>query len=220
MRRSLPRAVVGAALLLVPALAAAQSADAPAVRVPATLRVPGGAAMPVLVDGRFAAGEWDDARRVAVGPSDTLLLKEHRGHVYVGVIAARPFPVYVELFLRDGSGTLHHLHASMQLGERTLVDTAWTDASPRTLWGNESDWTANESKFRPDRRRPNPAVVDTGDVFPQRGREFQLRRSRFVGTRWQVRLEVRDFGGRVPDLVVPAGSHRKSFDGWLTLELP
>ncbi|MDF1502230.1 hypothetical protein [Roseisolibacter sp. H3M3-2] len=187
-----------------------------------TLRVPARPPVPVLIDGRFAPGEWDDAARAAVGPLDTLLVKEHAGHLYLGVVTARAHPVYVDLFVRDGGGALHNLHASMQLGERRLAagDTTWTDARPATRWGNEVDWTANESKLRPDRPRAPGAPLDTSHLFPQRGREFQIRRARFPGARWRVRVELRDLAGREPDLVVPAGSTRRDPDGWLTLALP
>lgn len=184
------------------------------------LRVPTVAGPPVLVDGRFSPGEWDGARGVPIAPGDTLLLRQARGHVFIGVRTARPYPTYVDLFLRDGEGRVYNLHASMQTGERELTGAEWTDTRPATRWGNEDGWIANVSKRVPERLQDRTMPAPKEFFFPSQGREFQILRSRFRGERWSVRVEVRDLGGGgAPDVVYPAGSSREAPAGWAVLEL-
>lgn len=184
------------------------------------LRVPAVAAPPVLVDGRFSPGEWAGARRVPIAEGDTLLLRQAQGHVFIGIRTARPYPTYVDLFLRDGEGRVHNLHASMQTGERELPDTLWTDMRPATRWGNENGWIANVSKRLPERLQDRTMPAPKEFFFPSEGREFQLLRSRFPGSRWSVRVELRDLGGGgAPDVVYPARSTRTAPAGWAVLEL-
>lgn len=196
------------------------SDDTPPARA-RPLPVPLGGDTPLLIDGRFAADEWRDALAVPFGDGDTLLVKQVHGHVFLGVHSGRTYPTYVDLFLRDGAGALYNLHASLQTGERALTGTAWTDRDPPTAWGNERDWSANVSKFRSDASRPRDRPTTPADFQPQDGREFQLRRARFAGARWRLRVELRDLGGGGhPDVVYPAGTTRYSEDGWAVLVLP
>lgn len=47
--------------------------------------VPRGDGSPVITDGIFTAGEWDDATKIVVNDDVTLYLREQRGVVFVGV---------------------------------------------------------------------------------------------------------------------------------------
>ncbi len=58
--------------------------------------VPTGDGAPVITDGVFTPGEWDDALKIAVADGVTLFLKEYRGVVFVGIRgAAGPSDLYL-----------------------------------------------------------------------------------------------------------------------------
>jgi len=52
---------------------------------PAEIAVPEGNGVPVITDGIFSPGEWDDAHRSALTASVQLYVKQHRGVVFIGV---------------------------------------------------------------------------------------------------------------------------------------
>ncbi|MCA1568133.1 MAG: hypothetical protein LC803_21310 [Acidobacteria bacterium] len=178
-----------------------------------TLKVPEGRGSPVLIDGIFSRDEWQNATTVKADDSVMLYLKQFRGHVFIGVKTATSYPAYVDMFLLTGLNELYNLHASMQIGERTLTSSLWTDGVPSWRWGNHVGWIANEAKYDSTKDRSLP---DKEKVFPYEGKEFQLLRSRFTGKQWQMRVEVR---GSTPDLVFPAESERRSSARWLILQL-
>jgi proline iminopeptidase len=185
-------------------------------RAQQVIRVPQGDGTPVLIDGRIVVDEWRDALSLNVDPSVKLYFKQFRGHVYFGIKVDRASPAYVDVFLMDGDHRLYNLHASMQIGERLLVGNDWTDASPVTNWGNSSDWIANEAKINAEQDERLPI---SKRFFPYDGIEYQIRRKRFVGRTWRIRVEVRDFAGQLPDTVFPANSQRRDSKHWAILNL-
>jgi hypothetical protein len=200
------RSFIGAFMLIVGCVLQSASAQQ-------TIKVPEGRGNPVLIDGMFSRDEWQDAATVKVNDSVTLYLKQFRGHVFIGVKTATSYPAYVDMFLLAGGNELYNLHASMQIGERTLTGKAWTDGEPSWRWGNHVGWIANEAKYDSTKDRTLP---DKEKVFPYEGKEFQLLRSRFTGKQWRMRVEVR---GATPDIVFPAESERLNTARWLVLQL-
>jgi hypothetical protein len=74
------------ALLAGPAFPQADlRAAAPAGTPPASLTVPAGNGQPVLLDGLFSPGEWDDALNMPVHERVDLLLKRNSGHLFLGL---------------------------------------------------------------------------------------------------------------------------------------
>lgn len=196
--------------LITPPVARAQNGDhARAVRVPRAT------ATPVLLDGQRSAGEWDDARSILVDRSVRLLLKQHGGHVYLAVSTGTRVPRPVDVFLNDASGRTHVLHASMQIGERALPDTLWTDTTPAWRWGNHVDWIANEAKQ--DALQPSERPF-SARLFPADLTEFQIRRSRFPGRTWRVRVEVGAFPGTEGAYRFPKDASRDPAT-WAVLQL-
>jgi hypothetical protein len=120
------------------------------------------------------------------------------------------------MFLTTGDNKLYNLHASFQLGERLLAGDAWNDSSPSNNWGNHVDWIANEAKMN-EEKSANLPIAER--LFPYDGWEFQIRRSRFVGKEWRIRIEVRDFAGQRPDTIFPELSERKNPARWAVLSL-
>ena len=180
-----------------------------------SIAVPAGRPTPVLLDGRLSPGEWDDARAIPLTDSIRLLLKQVDGHVFLAIATGSRVPRVVDLFLADGSGQVHQLHASAQIGERALPDTLWEDMQPAWRWGNHVDWIANEAKVDATQPADRPFAAR---LFPADGTEFQIRRSRFSGTRWRLRVEVRTFAGDAIADVLPRLATRDPAT-WAVLEL-
>lgn len=170
---------------------------------------------PVLIDGRFSADEWRDAKEITFGSSATLYVKQFKNHVFIGVKSAAGTPRYVDLFLLDSENRIYNLHASMQIGERFLSGNLWTDEKPPWRWGNHTDWIASEAKINSDKNKDLPLAER---FFPYDGTEFQIRRSRFPGKLWRIRIEIRDFAGQLPDIVFPSDAGRKEIEKWAVLK--
>ena len=85
---------------------------------PAEIAVPEGNGVPVITDGIFSPGEWDDAHRLALTPSVQLFVKQYRGVVFIGVRGSGQGGIGPsDLFLATPGGPIHQLHVSAQLGE-------------------------------------------------------------------------------------------------------
>lgn len=187
------------------------------------IRPPEGDGRPVLTDGIFSAGEWDDALRIPIDEAATLHLKQLRDHVFMGVsITGLEVPV-VDLFLQAGEGPIIQFHASAQLGERRLSPAG--EADPEFVWGRTTDWYANEVRYDPALRDSLEAAGDgdraaiQGSLYPYDGFEMQFRRAKLSGSLWRMRIEVA--GG--PDYrnphVFPGGTERKDMSTWAVLSL-
>jgi hypothetical protein len=178
------------------------------------IRVPRGGSTPVLLDGQLSPGEWDDALAVPMDGSMRLLLKQVEGHVFLAVATGTRVPRPVDVYLQDDAGRIHQLHASAQIGERLLADTLWAVTEPAWRWGNHVDWIANEAKA--DGTQP-PERALSERLFPADGTEYQIRRARFPGSRWRVRVEVASFSNEGVH-IFPADASRDPAT-WAVVEL-
>jgi hypothetical protein len=217
--------------LLLPILALLGWACGPTeeTRVPDTvadgrLVLPEGDGRPVLLDGLFSTGEWEDATAVPVGDAFTLHFKHYRGFVFVGVeVHDLTIPV-VDLYVRSGDGPIRQLHASAQLGEREL--SAVVEDTPPFRWGLTRDWYANEVRMdRVSRDSLESAGVDPTEAIlrtlvPYDGFEMQLRRSKVPGSQWRVRIEVHSGAEHEAPYVYPAQTSLDDTEDWLVLVLP
>ena len=182
------------------------------IRVPAP---PRGAAE-MKADGRIAPGEWGDAM-VTVLPCGMLLAKQAGELVWFAVVPDAEHATYADVFLQDGSGTVHNLHASLQWGERTVAGDQWTDSEPATRWGRPVNWGANRIEWASG--GSEQPEVTRASFRPYAAHEFWVSRRSFPGQSWRVRIEIRDFAGKVPDAVIPAGSLRREAGGWAVWHL-
>lgn len=218
MRRSC--AVLAASLLLggvlLPSGLRGQDRAAP-------VRVPDGNGRPILVDGLFSPGEWDDAMAIQVRPDLQLLLKKTSEYVFLGLKYSPFVDSSVDLFISPDGKAIHQLHVSAQLGEILLTGPG-SEAGPSPfVWGATSDWYANEIRW--DAKKAE-ALMKQGTaryeaqgavLYRYDGFEFQIRRSKFGSDAWLIRLESSMPVGE--DVVYPAGTAPASTDGWLSLEL-
>jgi hypothetical protein len=191
---------------------------------PVEIGVSQGDGSPVITDGIFSPGEWDDALRMALSESVELRLKQYRGVVFLGLRALESASVGPsELCLASPGGPVHKLHVSFQLGE--IVVPATGDVPP-FRFGLTRDWYANE--FRRDvdeaERLQNlgrsPLEIMKATSYPSDGIEFAIRRSKLPGSRWLVRLWISvATAGQPGSLTHPAGTSERATDGWQVLRL-
>jgi hypothetical protein len=177
--------------------------------------------MPVLLDGLFAPGEWDDALRVPIHERVELLLKTNSGHLFLGLKFEDGLGVIADLWMTADDKTVYQMHSSGQLGEGTLTLPS-ADERKETLIGYTKDWDANEIKSDSKKKaewqaagRPREGYRQT--LFPSDGKEFQIVLSKFSGRRIKMRFLAGDPKGLI---IYPAKSDVKSTEGWLELVLP
>ena len=192
-------------------------------QAPQSVRVPEGNGKPILTDGIFSPGEWDDALKIPIRPNVELLLKKSAGFVFVG-IRYIPFTLsVVDLFISPDGKAIRHLHVSAQLGERLLNDTPGTDDDPEFIWGDTTGWYANEIRWN---EKKVQAMIKEGkdngqaqeaSLYKYDGFEFQIRRSKFGSDEWLVRLETPTAPDWAKPVVFPEGTDTVSTRGWLTL---
>ena len=85
------------ALILVPHLGSQLLAQ--------SVSVPTSDGRPVMTDGILEAAEWGDAYQLAIGEAAKFLVKEYRGHVFVGVDCGKlGKPFVVNLYLKAPGG--------------------------------------------------------------------------------------------------------------------
>ena len=188
--------------------------------LPQSITIPTSDGRPVLTDGLLEIEEWGDAFRFEIGQTAIVLVKEHRGHVFVGIDCGelgKPFSM--DLFLSAPGAGIHQLHASAQLGERVLGREE--DEDPMWVWGNASGWYANEVRWNQPMAESLVAEGLTRDeaqrraLFPYEGFEFQVKRSKVPGDEWLMRFEIRSSPDYDAPLVYPSGTAGRDTQGWL-----
>ncbi len=193
--------------------------------MPTPVSVPAGRCVPVVTDGLFTAGEWDDAARVAVADGVTLLVKAQGGVVFIGVrsqVQAGIGPS--ELFLAAPSGPVQRLHVSAQLAETVLPAAG---EAPPYRFGLTTGWYANElrrdealaASLMKEGRPPIEKLMAT--AYPSDGIELAVRREKIAGAVWLLRLAVSAVSAGRPGMVVyPPDTAERATAGWLELRLP
>jgi hypothetical protein len=181
------------------------------------LKVPATTTSEIVTDGHIASAEWSDAKRITMGEGVTVLIKADAENVAIAVRNSSRGPNYTDLFVSAADGKVWNLHADMNVGERKLDGTTWTDTDPAYVWHNNATWTANVVELRANADATAPLAKQ---LKPYDGQEFLIARSQFPGSTWHLRVEVRDLGHEKPDLVLPATSDRYDPSGWTTISLP
>jgi len=199
------------------------SSAAPVSQERQSIRVPEGNGRPILTDGIFSPGEWDDALKIDVRPTVQLLLKKSGGFVFLGIRYVPPTLAVVDLFISPDGRAIRQLHASAQLGERLLNDTPGSDDDPEFLWGDTAGWYANEIRWN---EKKVQALMKEGkslgeaqeaSLYRHDGFEFQIRQSKFGSDVWFVRFETPMPPDWTKPVVYPEGTDAASITGWLKL---
>lgn len=189
---------------------------------PKPIAVPTGTGVPVLTDGLFSPGEWDDALRMPLSAHAELCLKQFRDVVFIGVRGVGKTALGpTDLFLATPGSPLQQLHVSRQLFETELSPTG---EPLKVRFGLTTGWTANEIRHdekeeaRLMKAGKNPMEVILGSVYPLDGVEFAIRRSKLKGATWLLRVNTTYFAeGRPGGCVMPPGTTERSSEGWLEL---
>jgi hypothetical protein len=182
--------------------------------------VPEGNGVPIITDGIFSPGEWDDALRIPLSEAVELNLKQYRGVAFIGVRGLNRAMIGAsELSISVPGGPIHLLHVSAQLGEVVLPPSG--DAPP-FRFGFTPDWYANEQRRdmpeseRLEKEGKNPMEILATTSVPSDGIEFAVRLSKFPGPRWLIRLGISFLAGGKPGwLVYPAAAAERATEGWL-----
>ena len=179
--------------------------------------------VPVMIDGVFSQGEWDDALVVDASEAVKIYLKQEKGHVFIGVRCIRLITPIVDLFIQPTGSEIYQLHASAQIGERVLGGGVEED--PPWVWGHSPDWYANEVRWsRAVEEQLIAEGVSEGEAqsranFRYDGFEFQIRASKFENSEWRIRVEVPSAPDYDAPFVFPPATERRSTNGWLLLSL-
>jgi hypothetical protein len=187
-----------------------------------SVTVPRGDGAPVITDGIFTPGEWDDALRIEVNDGVTLYLKEHRGVVFVGVRGHQANGIGPsELSLAGSDGIIRRLHVSAALTEAIVPPDG---PVPSLRLGFTSDWYANEQRrdealmARMKQEGKDPLSIMQATNYPSDGIEFAIRRSKVPGSAWRIRLRASAFSGGKPGVVTyPPEAAERTVDRWLEL---
>ena len=154
--------------------------------------VPTGNGVPVMTDGIFTPGEWDDALLIALGETLELRVKGYRGVVFIGLRGPAGIGP-ADLFVSVPGGPICQLHRSAQLAEATVPPSG--ELPPLRKFGLTPDWYANEQRWdieeaeRLRKAGKTPLQMMRAALYPSEGIEFAIRRSKFPGERWLIRLE-------------------------------
>jgi hypothetical protein len=190
-----------------------------------SIRVPKGDGRPVMLDGLFSPGEWEDAKKIEIQQNVSLYLKKYGGHVFIG-IKITPFRTsVVDMFISPDGKSIHHLHASAQVGERIVNENSGPWDNPSFIWGNAVDWQANEIRWDQEKMQAlikegkNQNEAQEMSFFKYDGFEFQVRQSKFSSDQWFFRVEVPIAPDFNKPIIYPSGTVMKSTKGWIRLEL-
>jgi len=186
-----------------------------------TLRLPEAKGAPVLLDGLFSDGEWNDAAQKDLGSGVRLYLKKSGGHVFIGVRFSPFRGSIADLFISPDGRTITHLHASAQIGERRVQKNSGEWDNPEFIWGDTSEWQANEIRWNQSRMDQLIKEGQTRDAaqfaswYRYDGFEFQIKASKFKSKTWLLRVVAPIPPDWNHPIVFPAGTSMTKTEGWL-----
>lgn len=194
-----------------------------------SIAVPEGNGKPVLLDGIFSQGEWDDALKLEIHPKVQMYLKKYKGHVFIGLRYLPSMGNGADLQISSDGKTIYHLHVSAQLGERLINENSGSFDNPSFIFGATSDWYANEirsnlglrdSLIKQGKSREEAIGIS---LYKYDGVEFQIRQSKINSDVWLIRFSTAFPPGQVGEkptvIVYPENTKLTSTKGWLRLFL-
>jgi len=190
-----------------------------------SIRVPEGDGRPVMLDGLFSPGEWEDAVKIDIQKNMSLYLKKYGGHVFLGIKITPYRTSVVDMFISPDGKSIHHLHASAQIGERIVNENSGPWDNPSFIYGYSVDWYANEIRWDNGKMQElmkqgkSQNEAQEMSFFPYDGFEFQVKQSKFPSDQWLFRLEVPIAPDFDKPIIYPIGTAMKSTKNWIRLEL-
>jgi hypothetical protein len=166
----------------------------------------------VTIDGTLEVNEWNKALEVDLESEVVLLLGQNEKNLFLG-IKRDSVARYVDLYIKTGD-SLKNIHASMQLGERSLYGE-WNDTIPGWNWGNNKLWTANKVSLLTN----NDSLPFSKQVNPYDGFEFTIDKSMLGSNTFRLFVEIKDFMGEAKDIKFPKDATRKEYEKWYKVRL-
>jgi len=181
---------------------------------------------PILIDGIFSPGEWEDAVSFRVDQRVNLLIKTKKGHLFIGIKCNDLKIPVADIYISSEQGPIYQLHASAQLGERILSNKSGRENDPSYNWGETKDWYANEVRWN---NRELESIIEsegiTRDeafsrvVYPYEGFEFQIKYSKFHTNELWIMLDISYEDTDRKSIIIPTNTERKHIDNWIKLIL-
>ncbi len=176
--------------------------------------IPFGSKIDIRIDGLFDEEDWNISKTIHLTPNNYLYFIQNEDYLFLGIYNDENVGRYVDLYVdNDSIGTIN-LHASMQLGERQLIDN-WNDTIPVWNWGNNVNWTANKVEVVNE----DEEISFLESVKPYQGYEFQISKEKIRSKKVKIRIEIKDFVGQADDIVFPINSKRERTENWLMIEI-
>ncbi len=137
-----------------------------------------------LFDGHCKQNEWHGATKLQLPAQITLYLMHNKDSLFVCATGKDKDYTVIDLYIEDKkTGHLHNLHASAQLGERILVDKAWSES---VFWNNK-DWGGFWVPYAGEEKTDN----GTRTLFlAGSDREIQVLRNKFTGNTWTMMIGI------------------------------
>ncbi len=209
-------------ILLSLSIAAAESSISSENQISA-VNVPTGNGIPVMTDGIFTLGEWDEAEEIKINDNITLFVKQNKGIFYLGIYCPDLRMPVSNLYVSSGENDIYKFHISAQIGEIKLNPEGETD--PEFEYGNTSGWYGNEIRWNywkaQELQEQGKTVADAQfeTVYPHEGHEYMFRMAKFnSSSTLKIRIELLYFGYWETPIVYPEGTQNKDLTGWLELK--
>jgi len=179
---------------------------------------------PIVIDGIFSKGEWDDALKLPISENYHIYLKVYSDTLAIGLKSAKPIGMLLtEIYITSNEKEFYNLHSSAALGEG-IIPFPSDLKSLKFSVNNNSHWEAScdvidkveEEKWiaagKPNDREKYDKIFKRKD-----GKEYKIELNKFSGTRLKISVGLRDAyeAAHFPD-----NFDFKSWENWLELVLP
>jgi len=184
--------------------------------------VPEGNADPMVIDGFFSKGEWNDAVKIAISENYSLYLKVGSGHLFIGLKSVKPVGMLLtEIYITSNDKEFYNLHSSMALGEGIIPFPADSRKLKFSV-NNNVHWEANCCAY--DKAEHEKWVAEGepreryDTIFKKKdGKEYKIDLVKFPGAPLKIMVGLRDDQGAVH---FPGDASLENCDRWLELILP
>lgn len=185
--------------------------------------VPQGKGDQIVIDGKFAEGEWDDALSFSIAGNRDVCFKVDSQTLYVGLRCAEPVVIGVcEIRFTENGKDFYLLHVSGRLGQGVSP----VPGNRRFEMGDIKNWESNlsiEDETKAEAwvaaGRPIDKYVEVVEKVD--GKEFRIDREMLAGNRLKFTLgwiEIADDGKTTYNY--PDDVSFENADNWVELILP
>lgn len=179
---------------------------------------------PIIVDGMFSKGEWDDALKLLISEDYNLYLKVVSGSLCVGLKSPKPIGMLLtEIYITSNEKEFYNLHSSAALGEGVIPFPSDLKSLKFSV-NNNKKWEANCDTFDKVEEekcnaagKPNDPEKYDKVFYKKDGKEFKIDLNKFSGTRLKFAMGLRSAKGEAH---FPDNFNFKNWDSWIELVLP